>query len=234
MKLKFYILFLFMIGIQQLFSQNFFLKSGYTYSFVPNYNDDKGSEYFPEQDYIESVGKSFFTVQIGYQKKINKYIHEIDFGWRKIGVYGKYSNSNRIWYLVPDGKSKILDLDYQIQGMESGLFMLKYNFGKQLSNTFQLMASISGNLAYRSTIYQLGKEKSTSYYEAYWHYESEYFRKFTTTIGTTVNWTPMKWFSFALEYDYFLTPINTKIDFLNIRTYRPHYFTFSLKIHNIN
>ncbi len=167
-----------------------------------------------------------FSNRLSIQKKKN-WIKELDFGYRYIGGKGMYKTLTRPWFGFP---TNVTNPEYQTQGLISNLLFVKYNLGKELTPNIKLTMGLSLNKSFKPiSNFEAGSRFEK---EVVTNNADEYFKTFTSTIGTSLEFKFFPLVSLSAEYEYFITSINSINDAFVTRPYRPMVISLMLKIYN--
>ena len=214
------------------FTQDFYIFGGYGYSIVPNYNDDKGSEHFPEENYLGAKGYLKPNFGVGYKFMSNRFVHTVEGGYKVIGGLGSYKGFDRPWFYVPGGGSLTRVVEYQEQGLYSPMMYISYSIGHPVTSELDLSAGLSLGFPLQARLYYL--LKADVEVRRHWSGAGKlYFRKINPSVQLRADYKLSKLFSVKMSYEYFVSSINTMVDIVIIRPYHPHYFSLGVVIYNI-
>lgn len=217
-------------------AQKFYIMGGGTFAWINNYNDDKGSEYFNESNYLGDKGFYYYTFGLGFTLNKSLKDHHFDFLYNKIGGIGTYREPERPQFGNVFPHLFVGEPDYQEQGFFATSISFKYSYQKEILAD-RLFLSIGGGDRYLAKYKNYNFISSSKYPYGQLSEKNSFIREqkylnrhnLFLTLGVELKMTKLT--SIVFSFDKHVTPINRKVDHIMIRKYYPNLLALMLRIY---
>jgi len=215
-------------------AQRFYLVGGGTYGWIINYNDDKGSEYFNESNYLGYKGFYHYTFGFGISIPQSSNSHNIEFTYKKIGGIGKYRNWERPQFGEVRPGLIVGYPDYQEQGFFATSILVKYFYNLKVTDRLFVSLGVGDNYLIDYKIYNYLSSSNPPYGEMRGLNssirEEKYLNRNNLSLNLGIEVKITKLVTLSLVYNKIPFGINRKVDAIMIRKYHPNLLSLMIKI----